>query len=63
MLRLARLTLQMVLYFLLLSAVIGLATPETGVAEKAVLVALGAGLIWLASLVRHIGARPTSRST
>jgi hypothetical protein len=53
----------MVLFFLLLSAVIGIAVPETGVVEKAVLVALGAGLIWLASLVRRIGVRPTSRST
>jgi hypothetical protein len=63
MLRLLRIALQMVLFFLLLSAVSAIAVPETGVVEKAVLVALGAGLIWLASLVRRIGGRPTSQST
>ena len=63
MVALVRLALQVVLFFLLLSSVVGLASAQTGVVEKAVLVALGGVLIWLASLVRRIGARSLPRST
>jgi hypothetical protein len=53
--RLVRLAVQAVLFFLLLGVVMGIAADETGVAEKIVLAAMGAGLIWLAAQVRRIG--------
>ena len=53
--RLVRLALQAVLFFLLLGAVLGLASEETGVLEKIALAALIGALIWLAALVRRIG--------
>jgi hypothetical protein len=56
MLRLLRLALQVVLFFLLLSVVIAIASAQTGTVEKAALIAAGAVLIWLASRVRRIGA-------
>ena len=61
--RLLRLALQAVLFFMLLSVVVGLVSAETGIVEKGVLVSLAALLIWLASLVRRIGAgvRPEVR--
>ncbi len=59
MLRLVRIALQVVLFLLLLSVVIGIGSTETGVVEKVVLVALGALLIWAASFVRRLG-RPRS---
>ena len=62
LLRLLRLALQVVLFFMLLSTVVGLASAETGLVEKCVLAALAGVLIWLASLVRRIGARSTLRS-
>jgi hypothetical protein len=40
--------LQVVLFVLLLSSVVGVASPQTGVAEKALLVGLAGVLIWLA---------------
>ena len=54
--RLLRIALQVVLFFLLLSLVVGVASGQTGVVEKAALVAAGAVLVWLASRVRRIGA-------
>jgi hypothetical protein len=54
--RLLRVALQVVLFFLLLSAVVGVAAEQTGVAEKVVLAAIGGVLVWLASLVRRIDA-------
>ncbi len=60
LLRLLRLALQVVLFFLLLSVVVGVASAETGLVEKSALVALAGILIWLASLVRRIGARSVS---
>jgi hypothetical protein len=57
MLRLLRLALQLVLFLLLLSLVIAVAG-DTGLVEKAALVACGAVLVWLASRVRRIGAPP-----
>ena len=56
MLRLIRVGLQVVLFFVLLSLVVAVASPQTGALEKAVLFAAGAGLVWLASRVRRIGA-------
>jgi hypothetical protein len=56
MLRLLRLALQVVLFLLLLSVVIAIASAQTGTVEKAALIAAGAVLIWLASRVRRIGA-------
>ena len=58
MLRLLRLALQLVLFLLLLSLVVAVAAGETGLVEKAALVACGAVLVWLASHVRRIGAPP-----
>ena len=55
MIRLVRIALQLVLFFLLLGAVVGLAAAETGIVEKVVLAALAAGLVWLASVVRRVG--------
>lgn len=56
MVRLLRLTLQVVLFFLLLSLVVAFASAQTGAVEKAALIAAGAVLVWLASRVRRIGA-------
>jgi hypothetical protein len=58
MVRLLRLALQLVLFFLLLAVVISIAAAETGPWEKAALLVLGAGLVWLASRVRAVTARP-----
>ena len=56
MLRLLRLALQVVLFLLLLALVVAVASGQTGIVETVVLVAAGAGLVWLASRVRRIGA-------
>jgi hypothetical protein len=56
MIRLLRIALQVVLFFLLLSLVIAVASAETGLLEKALLVAAGAVLVWLAARVRRLGA-------
>jgi hypothetical protein len=56
MVRLLRLALQVVLFFTLLSLVVAVASAETGTVEKAVLIAAGVVLVWLASRVRRIGA-------
>jgi hypothetical protein len=58
MMRLVRLALQVVLFFLLLSLVVAVAAAETGLAEKVVLIGAGVVLVWLASRVRRIGAPP-----
>jgi hypothetical protein len=58
MLRLLRLALQVVLFFLLLSVVVAIAAAETGLWEKGALLLLGAGLVWLATRVREISTRP-----
>jgi hypothetical protein len=62
MLRLLRLALQFVLFFLLLSLVVAVAAAETGVVEKIALAAAGVVLVWVASLVRRIGAPPAQRA-
>ena len=56
MVRLLRLALQVVLFFLLLSLVVAAASAETGPVEKIALIAAGVVLVWLASHVRRIGA-------
>lgn len=56
-LRLVRTAILVVLAFLVLSLVVAIARPETGVFEKVVLVAAVVGLIALAAPVRRIGAR------
>jgi hypothetical protein len=58
MVRLVRLALQLVLFFMLLAAVVAIAAPETGAFEKGALVLLAAGLVWLASRIRQITTRP-----
>jgi len=55
MLRLLRLALQLVLFLLVLSLVVAVASPESGAVEKAALIAAGAALVWLASRVSRIG--------
>jgi hypothetical protein len=59
MIRLLRLALQVVLFFLLLSLVVAVASADTGTVEKVALIAAGAVLVWLASRVRRIGAPVT----
>ncbi len=62
--RLLRIALQVVLFFLLLGVVVGIGTPNTGGLEKAVLVAVGIGLIWLAIRLRSgRSARPWSSAS
>jgi hypothetical protein len=56
MIRLLRLALQVVLFFLLLSLVVAVASSQTGAVEKVALIAAGAVLGWLASRVRRIAA-------
>ena len=56
LLRLLRIALQVVLFFLLLSIVVAVFASDTGIVEKLVLVAAGVVLAWLASRVRRIGA-------
>jgi hypothetical protein len=56
--RLLRLALQVVLFFLLLSLVVAVAAAETGLVEKVALITAGVVLVWLASRVRRIGAPP-----
>jgi hypothetical protein len=58
MTRLLRLALQVVLFFMLMTVVIGIAATETGLWEKAALLLFGAALVWLASRVRAITTRP-----
>jgi hypothetical protein len=57
MMKLLRLALQVVLFFLLLSLVVAVASAQTGIVEKVALIAAGAVLVWLASRVRRIGAQ------
>jgi hypothetical protein len=52
---LIRVALQVVLFFLLLGVVVGIAEPQTGLAEKVVLALSAALLVWFAALVRRIG--------
>ena len=56
MISLLRLALQVVLFFILLSLVVAVASAQTGTVEKIALIASGALFVWLASRVRRIGA-------
>jgi len=58
MLRLLRIALQLVLFFLLLSLVVAVGSAQTGLLEKVALIAAGVALVWLASRLRRIGAPP-----
>jgi hypothetical protein len=53
--RLVRILIQAVLFFLLLGVVVAIGSQETGVVEKLALAALGALLVWIAVQVRHLG--------
>jgi hypothetical protein len=55
MITLLRLALQVVLFFLLLSLVVAVASAHTGTVEKVVLIAVGALLVLLAARVRQLG--------
>jgi hypothetical protein len=57
MLRLVRIAILVVLTFLVLSLVVAVARPETGILEKVVLVATIVGLIAAASPARRIGMK------
>jgi hypothetical protein len=56
MIRLLRLALQVVLFFLLLSLVVAVASAQTGTVEKVALIAAGVVSVRLASRVRRVGA-------
>ena len=58
MTRLIRIAIQCVLVLLLVSVAIGIGASETGTAEKIVLGAIAALLIYLATWVRRLGVRP-----
>ena len=60
MARVLRLASLAVLALLLVMAVAGFFSSGTGAAEKAVLVLLGAALVWAATRVRRIAARYSS---
>ena len=60
MLRLLRMALQSILFFLLLGAVIGIAATDTGALEKLSLALLAGVIVWLAKHVRRIGAAAVS---
>ena len=62
MLRLLRLALHLILFFLLLSLVVAVAAAETGVVEKVAQIAAGGVLVWLASRVRRLGAPPVQHT-
>jgi hypothetical protein len=53
--RLVRIALQGVLFFLLLGVVVAIGSQETGVTEKLVLAVFAGALVWLAAQVRRIG--------
>ena len=54
--RLLRIVLEAVLFFLLLAVALGIGADETGVIEKLVLAVIAVGLIWIAFRIRHIGS-------
>jgi hypothetical protein len=57
LIRLVRVLLIMVLAVFAVSSIVGIATPETGAVEKAVLVALFAGCVFAAAQVTHLASR------
>jgi glycine cleavage system regulatory protein len=61
MVRIARVLCLLLLAVFTVSLVIGLGTSETGVVEKAVLLALTAGCVWLAAKVSTFAERAQAR--
>ena len=61
LIRLARVLLILMLAVVAVSSVIGVATPETGMVEKVVLVAVFGGCVFLAARVTNVATRLTSR--
>ena len=61
LIRLARVLLILMLAVFAVSFVIGVATPETGVVEKVVLVALLGGCVYLAAKVTNVATRLSRR--
>jgi hypothetical protein len=59
--RLARLLLVLVLAFLTISSVIGVATPDTGLLEKVVLLCLIGGCIYAAAKITVLTDRAVAR--
>ena len=62
LIRLARILLILMLAVFAVSSVIGVATPETGVVEKVVLVALFGGCVFLTAKVTDVAAILTRRA-
>ena len=61
LIRLVRVLLIMVLAVFAISSIVGIATPETGAVEKAVLVALFAGCVLAAAQVTNFASRLRGR--
>ncbi len=60
--RLARVLLILMLAVFAVSSVIAVATPETGMVEKVVLVALFGGCVFLAARVTNVATRLSERA-
>lgn len=60
MLNVLRFVLQCLIVLFLMITVVGVFAAETGAAEKVVLVALGALLIYAATFVRQLGVSPSN---
>jgi hypothetical protein len=61
LIRLARVVLILILAMFAVSSVIGVATPQTGMVEKVVLVALFGACVFLAAQVTSMATRLTRR--
>ena len=61
LIRLVRVLLIMVLAVFAVSSIVGIATPDTGAVEKAVLVAFFAGCVFVAAQVTHLASRLQER--
>jgi hypothetical protein len=61
LIRLVRVLLILVLAVFAVSSIVGIATPETGVVEKAVLVALFVGCVFAAAQVTNLASRLQQR--
>ena len=61
LIRLARVFLILMLAVFAVSCVVGVATPQTGMVEKAVLVAMFGGCVFLAAQVTNLSTRLTRR--
>ncbi len=61
MTRLLRIAIQCVLVLLLISVAIAIGASETGPAEKVALVVIAGLLVYVATWLRRLGARPQPR--